>query len=101
MHECLLLIAYTENPPLNVSADVSIGARGINYDKSLHLDPCFVYASSEVSGESARVCALAQARVGIRCSKLCNTYQKASKHLGCLLIYVVGSKKTRLTETII
>ena len=45
--ECLVLVAYAQTPPLNAHADVSRGARGLNFGLSLHLNIYFVLASSE------------------------------------------------------
>ena len=45
--ECLVLVAYAQTPPLNAQADVSRGARGLNFGLSFHLNSYFVYASSE------------------------------------------------------
>ena len=45
-----------KSPILNTHADISYGARGLNYGLSLHLHPYFVRASSEGFGESGRLC---------------------------------------------
>ena len=51
-HENLILIAYAQMLILNVHADVSKEASGLNIDVILHPHLYFVYASSECSGES-------------------------------------------------
>ena len=43
----LLYIAYAQRPPLNIDADISIRASGLNIGPSHHLHPYFVYASRE------------------------------------------------------
>ena len=58
-HESLVLIAFAQKPPLNAHADLHTVARGLNFGLTLHLHQNFVYASSEGSGESARLCRLA------------------------------------------
>ena len=42
--------SYRQSPPLNAHADVSSGARSLNFGVSLHLHANFVYMSSEGSG---------------------------------------------------
>ena len=65
----LLLITYMQQPPLNIYADVSSGARSI-----LQLHRCFVYASRTV---------LLSVHLSICCSsKQCDRHQ----NLLCLLI---------------
>ena len=59
-HEISVLIAYAQTPPINARADVSSETRGLNFGLSLHLQPCFVYASREGSGESAHMRRLAR-----------------------------------------
>ena len=52
-HAILVLIAYAQNLPLKFHADVFSRARGsLILCLSLYLDPYFMYASSEGSGES-------------------------------------------------
>ena len=53
-HDILVLIAHAQKPRLNDHADISSGARGLNFGLSLHLHPEFVYASSGYSDEHAR-----------------------------------------------
>ena len=55
IHEILALIAYAQKPHLNAHAEVSSGARGLNFDLSLHLYPYFAYASGEGSDETAHM----------------------------------------------
>ena len=50
-HETLIAALYVHKPPL----DIYIGARGINFDLSLHLHSYFVCASSECSSEYAHL----------------------------------------------
>ena len=57
----IVLIAYAQNPPLNVHADVSGEAIGLNFGRCLHLHQNFVYASNEGSDESPHLRRLAQA----------------------------------------
>ena len=45
----LVLIAYSQKPPLKASADIFSRARGLNFGPSLNLHPNFVYAISKVS----------------------------------------------------
>ena len=52
-HEILAHIAYAQTPPFNTRADVTRKARGLKFGLRLHLLLCFVYASSEGSGETA------------------------------------------------
>ena len=47
--------AYAEKSLMDVRADVYSEARDLNIGQSVHLHPCFVYASSERSGESAHL----------------------------------------------
>ena len=47
-----VLIAYAQKPLLDANADVSSDARCLKFGPSLHLQPCFLYLSSEGSGES-------------------------------------------------
>ena len=65
-HDILVLIAHAQKPRLNDHADISSGARGLNFGLSLHPYPYLVYASSECSNKHARmrmlVCALAARR---------------------------------------
>ena len=49
-YEILLLIAYAQKPPSNANADVSSGARDLDFGLNFHLHPYFVYASSKGSG---------------------------------------------------
>ena len=58
MLEVLVLIAYAQMPLINAHAEVSSKARDIHFVLSLHLQPYFVYAISEGSGESAHMCRL-------------------------------------------
>ena len=44
-HEISVLIANTLKPSLKVHSDVSSKARGLHFDRSLHLHPIFVYVS--------------------------------------------------------
>ena len=41
-HKILLLIAYTRKYPLNTLADISSGARGVNFCLNHQLHPFFV-----------------------------------------------------------
>ena len=52
-HGILADIAYAQTPPFNARADVARKASGLKFGLSLHLILCFVYASSEGSGEPA------------------------------------------------
>ena len=49
------IIAYAQMSLINANADVFVKARDLNFCFSLHLHPCFVYASSEDSGESVHI----------------------------------------------
>ena len=53
--EISFLIAYAQMPIINDHVDVSSEARCLTFGLSLHLHPHFLYASSEGSGESARL----------------------------------------------
>ena len=55
IHEISVLIVYAQKPHLNAHAEVSSGARGLNFVLSLHLHPYFVYASGEGSDETAHM----------------------------------------------
>ena len=50
-HEILVLITHAQKPPLKLQAHVPRGARGLNFNPSLHPHPYFRYASSKGSGE--------------------------------------------------
>ena len=52
-HEILVLITYTQKPPLNAHADILLKAGGLNFGRRLHLHPYFVYAVSEGSGKKS------------------------------------------------
>ena len=67
-------------PPLNAHADVSSMPRGLNFGLNLNLHPCFMYASSKVSGMTARMCRL----VGALAVRLCDKYL----NLMCSLNYL-------------
>ena len=58
-HENLVLITHAQKSPLKLQADVSRGARGLNFNQSLHLHPYFKYASSKGSGECGHLRRLA------------------------------------------
>ena len=45
LYEILVLIIYTQKPPLH--NDVPSRARGLNFGLSLHLHPSFVYGCTE------------------------------------------------------
>ena len=46
-----------KKPPLNAYANLSSGARGLNFSLiNLHLHPDFVYPNIEGSDESAHLC---------------------------------------------
>ena len=47
-----LLIAYVQMPPINAHADISSEPRGLIFGPSLYQHSCFVYGSSEGSGET-------------------------------------------------
>ena len=47
IYEIVELIAYTQNSPLNVRADVFSGDRGLKFGLSLHLHQLIVHAISE------------------------------------------------------
>ena len=51
---------HLRNPPINSYADVSSVARSLYFGLSLPLHTCFVYASSESSGEAAKLRRLAR-----------------------------------------
>ena len=55
----LLVIAYAQMSLIIAHAGVLGEGRGPNFYLSLHLYPCFVHESSEVSGKSAHMCRLA------------------------------------------
>ena len=55
----LVRIAYAQKPHLSAHAFVSSKARNLNFGLSLHLNPNFVYASSNGSGESVHMRRLA------------------------------------------
>ena len=57
-HEIFVFIVYAQKRPLNAHTGVSGGARGLNFGFSFHLDPYFVYASSEGAAESMHFCKL-------------------------------------------
>ena len=48
------LFGHARKPPLNAHVYISSRTRGLNFGQSVHLDPYFVYASSEGSGEYAQ-----------------------------------------------
>ena len=50
-HEILELITYAHKSP----AGISSGTRGLHFSLSLFLNPYFVYASNEGSGESVQM----------------------------------------------
>ena len=61
-----------QQPPLNVHADLSRRARGLNFGLSLHLHPFFAYITSKGFGKFRLTCAfVAQQR------------DKAKKNLVC------------------
>ena len=72
LYMILVLIAYAQKPSLNAHADISSGARGLNFGLSLHLLTNFVYSSSEGSGESVHLQRLARAFVARQCDKYPN-----------------------------
>ena len=51
-----MLIAYAQKPPLNSYADISSGARGLNFGPSLQLHPCFVNVSSKGPDKPICIC---------------------------------------------
>ena len=51
-HEILILVAYAQKPLLNHNAEVSSGAKGLNFGPSVRLYPNFVHASSKCLSES-------------------------------------------------
>ena len=65
-------IANAQMPLINAIADVSGEARDLNFCLSLHLHPCFVYASTEDSGEYAHMQIHAYYRI---CANVSNEYQ--------------------------
>ena len=58
-HEILVTIAYAQMYLINAHSDVSNKAKGLSFVLSHHLQPYFVYASSEGSGESVHMHRLA------------------------------------------
>ena len=60
VHEILVPIWNVQKPPY---ADISSGARGLNFGLSLHLHPYFVFVSCEGSGEPAPFCKLSWALI--------------------------------------
>ena len=64
-------------PPLNIHADVTSGAKGLDFTLSLHPHPYIVRANSEGSGESAHVRRLDRAFVA---------GQRVKYHLMCWLL---------------
>ena len=56
VHEILALIACVQTLLINAHADISSNVRGLDFGLSLHLHPCFMYASSKGSGESLLIC---------------------------------------------
>ena len=68
-HEILVLIAYAQMSLINAHTDVSGEARGQKFGLSLQLPPCFVYAISEDSRESAHMRRLAIVFATRRCDK--------------------------------
>ena len=62
-HEILVLTVYAQKLPTNAHPGVPSGASGLNYDLSLPLYQYMVYASS-------KICAFAQVRLSLRCSKI-------------------------------
>ena len=62
-------IAYAQKPPLNVFADVFSLTTCINLGLSLYLCPYFVCASSEGSGNAARMLRLVRASAARICDK--------------------------------
>ena len=73
------VLLYGQKPHMNTYVDVPSRARGLNFAPSLHLYPCFVYASSEGSGRSAHLCRLTWAFVAEQCNK--------NQNLMCWLIW--------------
>ena len=57
-HDILVLITCEQIPLIYTNAEVSNGARGLNFGLSLYLHPYFMDASSEGSGESGHMCRL-------------------------------------------
>ena len=68
--KAMLLLAYEKTPSLNTHAEVSIGVRRLKFDMGLYLHPYFIIASSEGSGEHAR---LALAYADYKCNKAVST----------------------------
>ena len=62
-------IAYAQKPPLNVYADVFSLTTCLNLGLSLNLCPYFVCASSEGSGNTARMLRLVRASAARICDK--------------------------------
>ena len=56
-HETLIVVVYAHKPPLDIHVDLSIGARSLKFDLSLHLHlhSYLVCASSESSHESVHL----------------------------------------------
>ena len=54
-HETLIVVVHAHTPALDIHVDLAIGARGENFDLSLHLHSYFVCASSEGSSEHAHL----------------------------------------------
>ena len=69
--DILVLIAYTQNPPINAHAGTSSVAQVLNFDLSLHPYPWVVNANSEGS---------AQARLNLRCPKMRYISTNISNH---------------------
>ena len=60
VHEILVLISYMQKP------DISSRAKSLNFSRSLHLHPNFVYVSREGSGKTA----LSQTHLCLQCSTM-------------------------------
>ena len=63
VHVFLVLITCTQKPPINPHAEISSGARILNFALSLHLHPYSLYTSSKGSGKAAHMCRLIRALV--------------------------------------
>ena len=77
----MVLIAHAPKPDLNAHADLPSGVRGLNFGLSLHKHPFLLYASSEDSGESARMRRLASVIAARQCDKYIYRYIVRQSHV--------------------
>ena len=71
-YEILVLITHAQKPPINTHADISRGAKGLNFGLNLHLHPFFVYVGSNGFCESVLLCRLVCVFVALHCDEYQN-----------------------------